>query len=271
MHRLPHLLRLASLLITLSQIGCSSSQPRTSVVGTGDGSGEAWFCEADEKYDAWECIQDDGLAANPRPARPHRPPPPDDPIVDGLLNEAPPEPTPPPQTASAPPSFPESAREPPARGLEPSTEREPSAEKLEPLAEKREPSAEQREPSAQKREPSDIPIYQQLAYQPDEAVQLIDLPADFYAVQILAMSSRQALEAYADEHDLPSMAAARVARNGELYYVLLLGVYRDKSTADEAAAHLPERIMLQNPWVRSMQSLQEAIANADRLASAADR
>ncbi|MCZ6890483.1 MAG: SPOR domain-containing protein, partial [Gammaproteobacteria bacterium] len=64
---------------------------------------------------------------------------------------------------------------------------------------------------------------------------------------------------------------ARVARNGELYYVLLLGVYRDKSTAEEAAAQLPERIMSQNPWVRSMKSLQEAIANADRLASASER
>ena len=269
----------------MSQIGCSSGQPRTSVVGTRGGSGEAWFCEADETYNAWECIQDDGLAANPRPTRPHRPPPPDDPIVDGLLNQAPPEPAVPPQTASIPPSFPQSAREPLAGSLEPSTESapsaeklepsaekiEPSAEKIEPSAEKIEPSAEQREPSAETREPSDIPIYQQLAYQPDEAVQLIDLPADFYAVQILAMSSRQALEAYAEEHDLPSMAAARVARNGEIYYVLLLGVYRDKSTAEEAAAYLPERIMLQNPWVRSMQSLQEAIAHADRMASAADR
>jgi septal ring-binding cell division protein DamX len=134
-----------------------------------------------------------------------------------------------------------------------------------------EPSAEKMEPSAEKLEPSDIPTYQQLAYMPDEAVQLIDLPADFYAVQILAMTSRQALEDYADEHDLPSMAAARVARNGELYYVLLLGVYRDKPTAEEAAAQLPERIMSQNPWVRSMKSLQEAIANADRLASASER
>ncbi|MCZ6886967.1 MAG: hypothetical protein O7H39_00615, partial [Gammaproteobacteria bacterium] len=92
--------------------------------------------------------------------------------MDGLLNEAPAEPAPLPQTASAPPSFPEFTRE-------------PSAEKMEPSAEKTEPSAEKMEPSAEKMEPSDIPAYQQLAYMPDEAVQLIDLPADFYAVQIL--------------------------------------------------------------------------------------
>ncbi|NEO26759.1 MAG: SPOR domain-containing protein, partial [Kamptonema sp. SIO4C4] len=84
----------------------------------------------------------------------------------------------------------------------------------------------------------DVPEHVRLAYRPDGAVALTDLPEDFYAVQLLAMSSKEALESFVAREQISGMSAARVERNGELYFVLLLGIYENADIAREAVASL---------------------------------
>ena len=112
--------------------------------------------------------------------------------------------------------------------------------------------------------------HRDLAYRPDRPTPLTEVPADYYVVQLVALTSKEALEEYAKRKELRGMSAARVERGGALYYVLLLGVYPDRRRADLAAADLPEAFAEFAPWVRRVGSLQEAIRRADALAGTSE-
>ena len=111
----------------------------------------------------------------------------------------------------------------------------------------------------------DLPAYRQLAYRPPEATSLLELPATFYTVQLLALSSKRAVEAYVRDRGLSHMSAARIANGRRVYYVLLLGVYPDRDAANRAAADLPPGTEDATVWVRSLGSIQEGIEQANRL------
>ncbi len=111
-----------------------------------------------------------------------------------------------------------------------------------------------------------MPLYRRLAYRPTDYVRLNELPPEFYVVQLVAVQTREALEEYAAREQLKNMTAARVERGGKLFYVLLLGIYEDRVRADRAATSLPPEFEDFEPWVRSLGSLQEAIARGDELA-----
>ena len=113
---------------------------------------------------------------------------------------------------------------------------------------------------------ANLPLYRRLAYRPTETVPLDDLPPGFFAVQLVAVQTKAALEEYAQRQRLRNMSAARVERDGEMFYVLLLGIYETRERADRAAASLPPEFEQFTPWVRSVASLQEAIARANALA-----
>lgn len=113
-----------------------------------------------------------------------------------------------------------------------------------------------------------LPLYQELAYQPAVPVALTELPADFYAIQLLALSSRQELEQFVMDNGLHGMAAARIESKGQLRHVLLAGIYQDQATAERAAASLPENLRVMQPWVRALDSLQGAMRRADELLGA---
>ena len=95
---------------------------------------------------------------------------------------------------------------------------------------------------------------------------LKDVPPDYYVVQLLAMQSKEALEEFAARKELHGMSAARVERDGRLFYVLLLGVYSDRQRAEAASANLPVELAGFAPWVRRADSLQRAMARGDELA-----
>ena len=116
----------------------------------------------------------------------------------------------------------------------------------------------------------ELPTYRQLAYRPDKAVSLLDLPSTFFTVQVIAVSSKDALEAFVRTRQLRSMSAARIERSGALYYVLLLGVYANAELAKRAAQHLPAGLEDATPWVRSLASIQQAMLRADQLSGSAD-
>ncbi|MCZ6655891.1 MAG: SPOR domain-containing protein [Gammaproteobacteria bacterium] len=113
---------------------------------------------------------------------------------------------------------------------------------------------------------STMPKYARLAYNPDGAVGLMDLPDDFYAVQLVAVSSKEALEQFAEDHGLRGMSAARVANDDRLFYVLLLGIYETRDLAEEAITDIPPPLDELNIWIRSMGSLHQAMLAGDALA-----
>ena len=105
-----------------------------------------------------------------------------------------------------------------------------------------------------------------LAYQPETPTALVDLPPAFHVVQLIAMKTPAALEAYAAEKALPGFSAAPVEKDGELYFVLLLGVYETHSDAEAAVASLPATLADADPWIRPLGSLQAAMRRAEGLA-----
>lgn len=115
------------------------------------------------------------------------------------------------------------------------------------------------------RSPSALPLYQQLSFQPERPTALADLPGTFYVIQLIALSTQEDLEQYIIDNNLPVMSGAVVERDGERFYTLLAGIYTDRETAERAARSLPEELSAHGPWVRSMESLQAAMARAEQL------
>ena len=114
-------------------------------------------------------------------------------------------------------------------------------------------------------EPLPALLYQQLAYQPEDPVALIDLPESFYVIQLVALRSEAELEAFVTDHGLPLLSGALVEKDGDLWFVLLAGVYEDLDTAQRALVSLPENLMAMNPWLRPMASLRKAMLRAKDL------
>ncbi len=119
--------------------------------------------------------------------------------------------------------------------------------------------------AAPPRNSSTLPLYRQLAFQAERPTALADLPGTFYVIQVIALSSREDLEQYIADNDLPVMTGAVVEKDGERFYALLAGIYADRATAERAARSLPEELGAHGPWVRSMESLQAAMARAEQL------
>lgn len=114
---------------------------------------------------------------------------------------------------------------------------------------------------------SDLPAYRHLAYRPDREVAFTDLPDEFYAVQLMALASPEAVERFVADTGVPGLAAARVERDGRLLYVLLLGIYRNRPDAVRAAESSPAGLDQLTPWIRPLHTLKEAMLRADELAA----
>ena len=111
-----------------------------------------------------------------------------------------------------------------------------------------------------------LPLYRRLALKSDHAVNLIDLPSDYFAVQLLAVSNKEALEKFVRDKNIPGLSATRIAYGDRLFFVLLLGIYSDESSARTAAANMPSALNDLTPWVRRLGSLQDAMRLGDDLA-----
>ena len=253
------MLRLLLIVFIATLLGCGRGGGLQGGAGTAGAQGE-WFCEMAENAEDWDCIQDSELARNPIPSRlpepkpaaasrtpaataaasldanPAQPPP-----IEPLLAEPPPPPPPPTSVTAA------------AADAVPAAPEETVAS---PLVSAAVPA-------------SDTPAHIRLAYQPQSPTPIVDMPADFYAVQLIAMSSRGRLEEYIDEHRLEGMTAARVERDGDLYYVLILGIYETRDLAEQASQDIPPPLDTREPWIRRLSALQEAMIRGDAMAGGA--
>ncbi len=223
------------LICSVLMTACSSSSTRTAPP-TATASNEDWFCQlaaAEDPLseDQWDCIQSDALARAPQPQRLPMP----------KVTQ--------PEPLVAPPS--------PRRASVP-----------QPPVEKRDapPATPAQSPSGASSQPGDVPAHVALSYRPEKPVSLHDLPADFWAVQLIALSSKDAVEAFAKQNNIRGMSAARIAIGDTLYYVLLLGVYETRANAERAVTDLPPPFNVDKPWIRSLGSLQSAMRAGDTLA-----
>ncbi|XOV82249.1 MAG: SPOR domain-containing protein [bacterium] len=124
--------------------------------------------------------------------------------------------------------------------------------------------------SAEPAATSDVPLHIALSYRPAEPVALLDLPASYYAVQLVAVSSKEDLEYFAERHQIRGMSAARTLSQGQLFYVLLLGVYENYDDAEQAINSLGPPFDEARPWIRPVGSLQRDIRAADEFSGSSD-
>jgi len=228
--------RLAVLWLCVSVVaacGGNSPRPGTSAESEAErpGSREGWFCQVGVNNDEWDCERG---STRREPGR-----------------------LPEPRSSSTARTF-EPAE--PAASAAPAAPAAPPADAVETA-----PSQAASPPASSQAAPTALPQYVQLSYRPDKPVAILDLPKDFYAVQLVAVSSKDALEKYAREHKLSGMSAARIYTADKMFYVLLLGIYETLNNAEQAIASLSGPLAELSPWVRSVGSLQTAMLEADRV------
>ncbi len=93
----------------------------------------------------------------------------------------------------------------------------------------------------------------------ESAPSLLDFPETHFAVQLMALGSGAAVDRFAAQHGLEGLLRASIARDGETLHLLILGVYADSAAAHRAARNLPPGMADITPWVRRMDSLQQAM------------
>ena len=206
---------------------CSAKGEDQADVQAAAKSREAWFCQTDESGEEWECVQDDDLARSPVPER-----------LPAAAQQAAVEST-------------------PAPGELPTIEEELS-DLTAPLEVREGTIAEQ----------AATPVADSAVAEPAgdlPAMDILELPEDFYAVQLLAMPNAEMLDSFIEKNNLQEMMAVRLARGTNLYYVLILGIYETAEIADKASSNLPATLEGIQPWIRKMGSLQRAIMRGDKL------
>ncbi|MGD8416144.1 MAG: SPOR domain-containing protein [Pseudomonadales bacterium] len=102
----------------------------------------------------------------------------------------------------------------------------------------------------------------------DGAESLLSLPASGYAVQLISLPSREMADEFTAIHYLPDAITLALAREKELYYVVLLGVFPTFDEAEQASHRLPESLADTTPWIRPLKSVQDGIRQARALATA---
>jgi len=235
------MLRLVTIIVIATLLGCGRGGASKHGAIPAQPEGD-WFCEMAENADDWECVQDPELARSPKPNRlPSQKPAPvlAAPLAltdDALIAE--------PETAAALLAAPP-----------------PPPEQPEPTTASATPEV------ADATSPAEVPAHIRLAYQPLEPTPILDMPASFYAVQLIAMTSRERLEAYIEDNHLEGMSAARIERGGELYYVLILGIYETRELAELASHDLPPPLDSTEAWIRELGDLQQAMLRGDAIAA----
>lgn len=225
---------LVILLGSLVAAGCSNSKLRRTPTAE---RATPWFCEMDESRNDWECVQNAELARNPKPKRLPGDEPEELPTVEFDLPPRQEIQSPDPAVDAAsgdlvPPTSESEA----TTGLQPTTDREPAP----PLA----GAAEARSSG----EPG-----------------LLSLPADYQAVQLVAVANARLADEFISEHGLTDAIHLQLGRDGSLYHVVLLGVYESYREAQTAAQSRSTSLADIEPWIRPLNSIQDGLREAGSL------
>ncbi|MDJ0653758.1 MAG: SPOR domain-containing protein [Xanthomonadales bacterium] len=107
---------------------------------------------------------------------------------------------------------------------------------------------------------------------------LMQQDPDHFTLQLIAVSKPESLERYVDQHRLrePADGVAQdlgyfsFQRDGRDLYVLVLGVFADRASAQAWRSQLPESVLSNSPWIRRVGDLHQIMTPADRRLSAVD-
>lgn len=97
---------------------------------------------------------------------------------------------------------------------------------------------------------------------------LLTLSGSLFAVQLIAMSTVGLAEDFIARHGLDDALSLELAKDGEHYHVVLLGIYETFAEAEAAVENRPESLSGVQPWIRPLESIQTAIREARGLAAA---
>ena len=68
-----------------------------------------------------------------------------------------------------------------------------------------------------------------------------------------------------NELNAPGLSATQIESEGELLYILLLGIYESFEQAQQASSELPAQLAGFEPWIRRLGPLQAAMLRAEQL------
>jgi|GEM_PF-1758706 len=180
---------------------------------------------------------------------------PDVPVPDEAEAEPAPEP--------APEQIPDVEAEPaPEPELEPAPEPEPEPES-EPEPAPEDPAPEEEVSELEPDEPVDAEAAEQSPVQQwlDEAHTWVrEQPDGHYTIQVLAAGSPDTVLQYMRQHDLDEQGhLVRTQRQGNDWYLVLVGSHADRDAARDAIEDLPDAVRAAGPWVRSIESVAESM------------
>jgi septal ring-binding cell division protein DamX len=99
--------------------------------------------------------------------------------------------------------------------------------------------------------------------QPDGFVlesQILDMPADHYAVQLIALRDLNGVLEYAGLNGIQSPKFVKIRNDETDWYVLILDTYPDRALAEAAKENWETaKVLRVQPWIRQLGPLQEAI------------
>lgn len=95
---------------------------------------------------------------------------------------------------------------------------------------------------------------------------LLTLPGDLFVVQLIAVANARLADEFIASRAIDAAMSLQLARDGELYHVVLLeGVYDSYGEAQAAAEARPDSLTDIEPWIRTLDSIQSAWREADSL------
>lgn len=80
-----------------------------------------------------------------------------------------------------------------------------------------------------------------------------------YTLQLNASSNSANLNAWAKKQNLQNYTVYQTSRNGQPWYVMVSGIYANKTEAEKAISSLPAGVQSNKPWTKPMHQVQSEI------------
>ncbi|EGB3878243.1 cell division protein DamX [Salmonella enterica subsp. enterica serovar Typhimurium] len=81
-------------------------------------------------------------------------------------------------------------------------------------------------------------------------------PSSHYTLQLSSSSNYDNLNGWAKKENLKNYVVYETTRNGQLWYVLVTGMYASKEDAKRAVSTLPADVQAKNPWAKPLHQVQ---------------
>ena len=91
-----------------------------------------------------------------------------------------------------------------------------------------------------------------------DAERILQAPADWYAVQVIALSKPGAMEAFVEKYNFQDRMQVTIDNKGQPIKLLILGMYQTMEEAVRAVSEIPVGVGVE-PWIRPVGNLQDAV------------